>query len=421
VNSCQGNEACASAGGKGGSIGTIGDSCKDGEYACSYLAYSRYTANTVGDVLESCIGDRACNNGGSILEIMNACNGTAACERVGYEGFVGGIWCSCNADDACTDAGSLSYGNITSGINSCCNNAWECRYADETSLSDECTRANAAKSGKVGKSSKACSVSVGEPYNASSVAPSSSVHPSISPSSSPSISPSLSPSLSLSPSSSVFPTLYCAGAYGVISILTDKDPTETRWTLSRVTTGSLTKEIVLEGDPDSSFKLFTNVTCLDDGDYVFIIYDDYGDGICCAGYYEITVGGKIVARGGAEFGAEETIEFSVPFTKEQIGATGEAAGHGQSKVVNGSDDREQIDDGRDDREQIDHVDEAADEAIDGGGHKGKAADKATDKTPHEACRDNYRGCKAWASRGECENSPEKMLTACPLSCDVCLH
>jgi len=142
----------------------------------------------------------------------------------------------------------------------------------------------------------------------SSVAPSSSVHPSIS--------PSLPPSLS--PSSSLFPTMYCAGAWGVISILTDQFPTETRWTLSRVTTrgGASTNETVLEGNPDSSETLFTNETCLDDGNYIFVICDDYSDGISSPGYYEITVGRKIVARSGAFSGAEETILFSVPFTEK---------------------------------------------------------------------------------------------------------
>lgn len=158
--------------------------------------------------------------------------------------------------------------------------------------------------------------------------------------------------------------MYCAGAWGVINILTDQYPDETRWTLSRITTtgGASINEIVLEGDPDSSETLFTNEVCLDGGDYVFVIYDDACDGIFSPGYYEVIVEGKIVARNGAFYNFLETISFSVPFTA--------------------------------------------------------TVPKTADPNA-KPCEDTHDGCKGWASLGECEHNPDYMLMHCPISCDSC--
>ncbi len=49
--------------------------------------------------------------------------------------------------------------------------------------------------------------------------------------------------------------------------------------------------------------------CLADGTYTFTIYDQYGDGICCAygnGSYSLSGGGNVYASGGSYGGSEST-------------------------------------------------------------------------------------------------------------------
>ncbi|MCB1788342.1 MAG: PEP-CTERM sorting domain-containing protein [Chromatiaceae bacterium] len=51
---------------------------------------------------------------------------------------------------------------------------------------------------------------------------------------------------------------------------------------------------------------------IDVGHYTFMLYDDFGDGICCAfgdGEYTLTVDGVQVASGG-DFGSIDRVEFS---------------------------------------------------------------------------------------------------------------
>jgi hypothetical protein len=86
-----------------------------------------------------------------------------------------------------------------------------------------------------------------------------------------------------------------------LSILTDRYPGETRWTivdwLSDVTVG--------EGGPyNQRFTMFTEEMCIPKGCYVFTITDSYGDGICCgfgAGNYSLEVDGVPLISDGGEF------------------------------------------------------------------------------------------------------------------------
>lgn len=71
----------------------------------------------------------------------------------------------------------------------------------------------------------------------------------------------------------------------------------------------------------NSFQALTlNVTdlCLPEGCYAFIIYDTFGDGICCGtginGNYELLDGnGNTIGEGG-EFVAEDRVDFCLPYT-----------------------------------------------------------------------------------------------------------
>ncbi len=95
-----------------------------------------------------------------------------------------------------------------------------------------------------------------------------------------------------------------------LSITLDNYPEETRW---EIRSGST---IVVSGGPYGSQPDGSTISgdiVLDDGCYDFIIYDSYGDGICCSygnGSYALTSGGTTLASGGA-FGSSETTNFCV--------------------------------------------------------------------------------------------------------------
>lgn len=55
--------------------------------------------------------------------------------------------------------------------------------------------------------------------------------------------------------------------------------------------------------------------CLPEGDYVFTIYDAYGDGLCCEwgeGSYSVRTDEEDIIAEGAEFGPSESREFTLP-------------------------------------------------------------------------------------------------------------
>ena len=54
--------------------------------------------------------------------------------------------------------------------------------------------------------------------------------------------------------------------------------------------------------------------CLPSGEYLFIIYDDFGDGICCdwgQGSYNVILGDGTVVASGGEFGSSESSTFTI--------------------------------------------------------------------------------------------------------------
>ena len=96
----------------------------------------------------------------------------------------------------------------------------------------------------------------------------------------------------------------------VVSILTDNYPGEITWTLSDEN-GTL-----LTGGPysDQSTTYDSSVCIPDNGEPLclqFVIYDSYGDGICCGygtGAYYLFVDGEEVANGG-NYGSQDSIQF----------------------------------------------------------------------------------------------------------------
>ena len=95
-----------------------------------------------------------------------------------------------------------------------------------------------------------------------------------------------------------------SSAYGqacetvTIEVLTDNWPGEIDWVLTGTPGPNVDTESYNWGQ---NGQLFTYDYCLEDGCYTFTITDTFGDGICCGygqGYYNIYVGGALVATGG---------------------------------------------------------------------------------------------------------------------------
>ena len=83
-----------------------------------------------------------------------------------------------------------------------------------------------------------------------------------------------------------------------IEVLTDYFPGEIDWVLTGTPGPNVDTESYNWGQDG---QLFTYNYCLEDGCYTFTITDTFGDGICCGfgqGYYNIYVGGTLVATGG---------------------------------------------------------------------------------------------------------------------------
>merc|ERR1712232_943294 len=71
---------------------------------------------------------------------------------------------------------------------------------------------------------------------------------------------------------------------------------------------------IMEGGNYESVTTYTDSTCVADGSYTFTIYDEWGDGICCAygsGSYSVKVNDEEVASGGSFSGNTEEKQFVV--------------------------------------------------------------------------------------------------------------
>ena len=96
-----------------------------------------------------------------------------------------------------------------------------------------------------------------------------------------------------------------------VEILTDNYPGETSWDLVHVNGDSVVASI-FAGELDSNAHLYTWDLNIPAGTHVFTVYDEYGDGLCCAygeGYYRILLNGDEIASGG-EFEFSESVTFN---------------------------------------------------------------------------------------------------------------
>ncbi|WP_299114253.1 hypothetical protein [uncultured Winogradskyella sp.] len=97
----------------------------------------------------------------------------------------------------------------------------------------------------------------------------------------------------------------------ILDINFDNFAEETSWELYDLTSGTV---LIASGDgyDDLDGGSIQERICLEDGDYGFVIYDVYSDGICCAygqGSYTLTLNGEVIKEGGS-FGANEVTLFT---------------------------------------------------------------------------------------------------------------
>ena len=96
-----------------------------------------------------------------------------------------------------------------------------------------------------------------------------------------------------------------------VEVLTDNYPGETSWDLVHVDGDSVVSSI-FAGELVDVATLYTWDLNIPAGAHVFTIYDEYGDGLCCAygeGYYRILLNGNEIASGG-EFDFSESVTFN---------------------------------------------------------------------------------------------------------------
>lgn len=94
-----------------------------------------------------------------------------------------------------------------------------------------------------------------------------------------------------------------------LEITFDDYPEETSWEMYD-SSGNL----IASGGSYNGMTSFETTWCLPNGDYQFVIYDAYADGICCSygnGSYALSTNGALIFQGGT-FGASQTVNFSLP-------------------------------------------------------------------------------------------------------------
>ncbi|MEX2482997.1 MAG: T9SS type A sorting domain-containing protein [Brumimicrobium sp.] len=98
---------------------------------------------------------------------------------------------------------------------------------------------------------------------------------------------------------------------GALNLLiqTDQYPSETTWEIIGET-GTI---LYSGGSYNSSETTYEEDFCLAEGCYDFVIYDEFGDGICCdygTGLYELSDLDGLIVNGG-QFGSSETTNFCI--------------------------------------------------------------------------------------------------------------
>lgn len=109
-----------------------------------------------------------------------------------------------------------------------------------------------------------------------------------------------------------------------LSITFDNYPEETAWelydsALNLVDSGGIDAGGSITGYADLGFadkSTFKTSFCLAAGEYTFVIYDDYGDGMYTSasvqGNYTVKLGDTVLASGEGDFGSSQATTFTLP-------------------------------------------------------------------------------------------------------------
>lgn len=102
-----------------------------------------------------------------------------------------------------------------------------------------------------------------------------------------------------------------------INIQFDRYAKENSWELRNTDTG-----VKVTGEAMGTYKSMdfeSLMVCLEDGNYRFTIFDDFGNGICCAeghGYYELSMDDEIIVADKFGTGAARSNDFIVGYYKQ---------------------------------------------------------------------------------------------------------
>jgi len=97
----------------------------------------------------------------------------------------------------------------------------------------------------------------------------------------------------------------------------DLYPYETSWSLVSLEDGSEVP-VSHDGPFGAMFGVEYFSTMLDPGDYIWTIYDTWGDGMCCGAGYELIVDGIVIATGGLSFADSESVSFTVGSSRSYV-------------------------------------------------------------------------------------------------------
>ncbi|WP_404341485.1 endonuclease [Pseudoalteromonas mariniglutinosa] len=100
-----------------------------------------------------------------------------------------------------------------------------------------------------------------------------------------------------------------------LALTTDNYGEETSWQITNIQ-GS----ILVAGGSYAANSSYSEQTCLTDGDYIFTIFDSYGDGICCSfgnGSYALNLAQTVLAS-GANFHTSDSTAFTLGDAGDQM-------------------------------------------------------------------------------------------------------
>ena len=109
-------------------------------------------------------------------------------------------------------------------------------------------------------------------------------------------------------------TIVCPVNELIIDITFDQYAEETSWELYDLNGPAPVLVDSGDGYDDLDSTSIQVRSCIESGNFGFVIYDAYSDGICCAfgqGSYTLTLNGQQIATGG-QFGANDVVTFSAP-------------------------------------------------------------------------------------------------------------